>query len=164
MDTDPIGFSFAPLNFLGGLMRNRQARASAREQMQFQERMSNTAYQRQVADLSKAGLNPILGYSKGLQGASSPAGQKYDPENVALSTSQANSAYYQAKIAKHDYEKIKESNVPSGMFTGSMSPYGLAFIAGKDIPSKDLSGAVDQVSDTGKEIWNWFKDRISNSA
>ena len=71
-----------------GMMAQRGAEAAnaanaqlAHNQMQFQERMSRTAVQRQVQDMKAAGINPMLSARMG--GASTPSGQTAVMQNTA---------------------------------------------------------------------------------
>lgn len=74
-------FAAGGVNSFGAYSQNREAEEAAQKQMSFQDRMSSTAYQRTMADMKKAGLNPILAYKQG--GASSPGGASYQPVNVS---------------------------------------------------------------------------------
>lgn len=59
------------LGYGGAKESARMSRGMAREQMKFQEKMSNTAYQRAADDLEAAGLNRIIAFGSP---ASTPSG------------------------------------------------------------------------------------------
>ena len=67
------------LGFKGQKDANVASAQQAQKQMDFQREMSNTAVQRRMADLKKAGINPILAGSKE---ASSPSGAMAPQANV----------------------------------------------------------------------------------
>ena len=89
------------------------ANVSSAEQAQinrdFQERLSNSAYQRQVQDMSAAGLNPMLAYMKG-GGASTPSGSQANviaPQYTSPITGAAQYKLTSAQAAKTEAEVPK---------------------------------------------------------
>lgn len=84
-------------SILGGQARNRAASAQAQNQIAFQEHMSNTAYQRGMADMRAAGLNPILAYRQG--GATTPGGAMAQIQDVVTPAMSTANQVYQTGVA-----------------------------------------------------------------
>lgn len=96
------------LSLIGGESANRANRAIASDQMNFQRFMSDTAHQREVEDLRKAGLNPLLSANAG---ASTPAGASTTMTNTLsdlgdkIATSARESALFKQQ------QKINDSTI-----------------------------------------------------
>lgn len=95
---------------VGGMMGGRaQARANRdqqamwRHQLNWEEGMANTAYQRATQDLKQAGLNPALAYSQG--GASTPSGS---PPSLQAETQFGEGVSNSAKAAM-EYQLLKNT-------------------------------------------------------
>ncbi|WNK12841.1 MAG: DNA pilot protein [Microvirus sp.] len=111
----PSNSSYSPFitggaSLLGGIMANTSNAKQAQQQMAFQADQTGTAHQREVADLQKAGLNPILSGTGGM-GASSASGASAQMQDIlgptvnsALATRRANAEleniYQQTDTAK----------------------------------------------------------------
>jgi hypothetical protein len=95
-------------------LSSRMQQNEAQKNRNFQADMSNTSYQRAMADMRQAGLNPMLAFSQG--GASTPGGATANPEiknpfiegNTAKQIeSDTNLKDNQSKISDIEYQKAK---------------------------------------------------------
>ena len=111
----------AGATIVGSMMRNQAAKAASARQMAFQRDMSDTSYQRGMADMKKAGLNPILAGKFG--GATTPTGSTYNPENITANA--ANTAFQVAQAQNmQQQERLNRQN--ADYF--DKKPYGSAVL------------------------------------
>lgn len=171
-DAANTALSFIP--GIGDYMATKDANqtnlTSAKEQMAFQERMSNTGYQRATDDMKKAGLNPMLAYTQGPASTPSGALAQVDPETktgLAKSVAEAYGINTQAKTAKAqialneaqttqtaNQAKVTEANVSTAQ-------------SQSELAKKELETKKEKLENERQQAIHdrkWVKDRVDRNA
>lgn len=129
------GLTGAALSYYGAKEANKLNLKIAREQMGFQERMSNTAYQRAMQDMRAAGLNPMLAFSQG--GASAPSGASATMQNELAG---AVSSAADLRRASAEMRNLEQQNKKLKAETDLISASAKA--ANYDLPAKKVDADI----------------------
>jgi hypothetical protein len=128
---------FGPItDLVGGFLQRKSDKAEASRNRFFQEHMSSTAYQRAMADMRAAGLNPMLAYQQG--GASTPGGAMAPAApNLGKLASEGFSAYELRKQQRMINKAVEEVGVPIGGWNTMVGKV----LAAKNLAEKALNSA-----------------------
>jgi hypothetical protein len=143
----------------GAHSANRANQSAAREQMAFQERMSSTAHQREIQDLAKSGINPVLSGKFG--GSSTPGGSTFNSQNEAAGAPEAVNSGMAAKRFQTDIAlarsqiELNSANAQAALTNARLNEAARS----RDVAMQPLHDVLGRGANTAKA----FIDRVQTA-